>query len=215
MRGEMARALGGLKDLYDGGADPAAVLVALAEFVHLVTRLKLAPEAVEDAAITPEERARGAGFAARLSMPVLTRAWQLLSKGLQEVKDSDRPLAAADMVLVRLAYAADLPTPDEALRKLAALTDDFSTPGAGIRRADRRARRRPVARGRRDRFGRAPGAAPRRGGGGASARARRRFRSIGRGDGARAAARRSGAGYASFDLRRCRGAGRDSTATSN
>jgi DNA polymerase-3 subunit gamma/tau len=130
MRGEMARALGGLKDLYDGGADPAAVLVALAEFVHLVTRLKLAPEAVEDAAITPEERARGAGFAARLSMPVLTRAWQLLSKGLQEVKDSDRPLAAADMVLVRLAYAADLPTPDEALRKLAALTDNFSTPGA-------------------------------------------------------------------------------------
>ena len=129
MRGEMARALGGLKDLYDGGADPAAVLVALAEFVHLVTRLKLAPEAVEDAAITPEERARGAGFAARLSMPVLTRAWQLLSKGLQEVKDSDRPLAAADMVLVRLAYAADLPTPDEALRKLAALTDNFSTPG--------------------------------------------------------------------------------------
>ncbi|MGO9675404.1 MAG: DNA polymerase III subunit gamma/tau [Methylocella sp.] len=131
MRGEMARALGGLKDLYDGGADPAAVLVALAEFVHLVTRLKLAPEAVEDAAITPEERARGAGFAASLSMPVLTRAWQLLSKGLQEVKDSDRPLAAADMVLVRLAYAADLPTPDEALRKLAALTDNFSAPGAG------------------------------------------------------------------------------------
>jgi DNA polymerase-3 subunit gamma/tau len=130
VRGEMARALGGLKDLYDGGADPAAVLVALAEFVHLVTRLKLAPEAVEDAAITPEERARGVGFAARLSMPVLTRAWQLLSKGLLEVKDSDRPLAAADMVLVRLAYAADLPTPDEALRKLAALTDNFSTPGA-------------------------------------------------------------------------------------
>ena len=63
-------------------------------------------------------------------MPVLTRAWQLLSKGLLEVKNCGRPLAAADMVLVRLAYAADLPTPDEALRKLAALTDNFSTPGA-------------------------------------------------------------------------------------
>jgi DNA polymerase-3 subunit gamma/tau len=143
MRGEMTQALGGLKDLYDAGADPAAVLVELAEFVHLVTRLKLAPAAVEDAAITPEERERGAGFAASLSTPVLTRAWQLLSKGLQEVKDSDRPLAAADMVLVRLAYAADLPTPDEALRKLAALTADFSAPAAGGRETVRTASAAP------------------------------------------------------------------------
>jgi DNA polymerase-3 subunit gamma/tau len=120
MQGKMALALGGLKDLYDRGADPAAVLVELAEFVHLVTRLKLAPETIEDPSITPDERTRGLQFADALSMPVLTRAWQLLSKGLQEVKESVRPLAAADMVLVRLAYAADLPTPDEALRKLAA-----------------------------------------------------------------------------------------------
>ena len=145
MRGEMAQSLGGLKELYDGGADPAAVLIELAEFVHLVTRLKLAPAAVEDAAITQEERERGAGFAASLSTPVLTRAWQLLSKGLQEVKDSDRPLAAADMVLVRLAYAADLPTPDEALRKLAALTNDFSAPAAGARETARLADAAPSA----------------------------------------------------------------------
>jgi DNA polymerase-3 subunit gamma/tau len=120
MRGEMAQALGGMKELYDRGADPAEILVELAEFVHLVTRLKLAPEAVDDSTITPDERARGGQFAEALSIPVLTRAWQLLAKGLQELKDSTRPLAAADMVLVRLAYAADLPTPDEALRGLAA-----------------------------------------------------------------------------------------------
>jgi DNA polymerase-3 subunit gamma/tau len=119
MQGKMEESLGGLKDLYDGGADPASILVELAEFVHLVTRLKLAPEAAHDAAITPDERSRGLRFSDLLSMPVLTRAWQLLVKGLQEVKESPRPLASADMVLVRLAYAADLPTPDEALRKLA------------------------------------------------------------------------------------------------
>jgi DNA polymerase-3 subunit gamma/tau len=131
----MAGALAGLKDLHDGGADPEAVLVELAEFVHLVTRLKLAPKAVEDAAITPDERSRGTTLAATLGMPVLTRAWQMLSKGLLEVKDSARPLAAADMVLVRLAYAADLPTPDEALRKLATLTNEFTTPVEGGRTA--------------------------------------------------------------------------------
>ena len=103
MRGQMAEALGILKDLYDLGADPAEVLVGLAEFVHLVTRLKLVPEAAQDASLTPEERTRGSGFRQELSMPVLTRAWQLLLKGLREVKDSPRPLAAADMVLVRLA----------------------------------------------------------------------------------------------------------------
>jgi DNA polymerase-3 subunit gamma/tau len=122
MRGRMAEALASLKDLYDLGADPAQILTDLAAFVHLVTRLKLVPETAENSSITPYERSRGGVFAKDLSMPVLTRAWQLLVKGLQEVKDSPWPLAAADMVLVRLAYAADLPTPDEALRKLAGAT---------------------------------------------------------------------------------------------
>ncbi len=118
MRGDIATALGGLKDLYDEGADPGGLLAALADFVHLVTRLKLVPEAAKDASLTGEERVRGQAFAAQLSLPVLTRAWQMLAKGLQDVKDAPRPLAAADMVLVRLAYAADLPTPDETIRRL-------------------------------------------------------------------------------------------------
>jgi len=120
MGGRMGSALNLLKELYDCGADPAEVLAALADFIHLVTRLKLVPEAAQDHVLTPDERERGSHFAASLSMPVLTRAWQLLLKGLREVKESPRPLAAADMVLVRIGYAADLPTPDEALRKLTA-----------------------------------------------------------------------------------------------
>jgi DNA polymerase-3 subunit gamma/tau len=124
MRGKIAEALSGIDELYDGGADPAQVLVDLAGFVHLVTRLKLVPAAVHDGSITPDEGRRGAELAQALSIPVLTRAWQLLLNGLEDVKDSPRPLAAAHMVLVRLAYAADLPTPDEALRKLDALQRD-------------------------------------------------------------------------------------------
>ena len=118
MKGDMAAALGTLKELHDTGGEPGQILVDLADFVHFVTRLKLVPEAAADPAASPEERVRGKIFAKSLSMAVLTRAWQLLLKGLQEVKDSPRPLAAADMVLVRLAYAADLPPPDEVLRRL-------------------------------------------------------------------------------------------------
>ncbi len=119
MKGDIAAALASLKALYDAGADPGRVLGELAEFVHFVTRLKLAPESGKDPSITEEERVRGDEIAEKLSLAVLSRAWQLLLKGLQEVRDSPRPLAAADMVLVRLAYAADLPTPDEVLRRLA------------------------------------------------------------------------------------------------
>jgi DNA polymerase III subunit gamma/tau len=140
LRGQMAEALGILKELYDFGADPSEVLAGLAEFVHLVARLKLVPDAAQDPSLTPEERTRGQQFSQLLSMPVLTRAWQLLLKGLREVKDSPRPLAAADMVLVRIGFAADLPTPDEALRKFAAMTSgeahEVSRPrdaGAGAR----------------------------------------------------------------------------------
>ncbi len=120
MKGEVAAALDGLKALYDEGADPGGMLAALADFTHLVTRLKLVPDAARDPSLTGEERERGQAFAARLGLPVLTRAWQMLSKGLADVKDAPRPLAAADMVLVRLAYAADLPTPDDVIRRLQA-----------------------------------------------------------------------------------------------
>ncbi|MEA2759985.1 MAG: polymerase subunit gamma/tau [Methylobacteriaceae bacterium] len=118
MSGDMPAALALLKEQHDTSADPAQVLGELAEFTHLVTKLKLAPGAPKDAALTEEEQRRGAEFADKLSIPVLTRTWQILLKGLQEVREAPRPLAAADMVLVRIAYAADLPSPAEAIRQL-------------------------------------------------------------------------------------------------
>jgi DNA polymerase III subunit gamma/tau len=118
MAGDMPAALSLLKEQHDTGADPAQVLSELAEFTHAVTKLKLTPDAPKDAALTEEEQLRGTQFANKLSIPVLTRTWQILLKGLQEVREAPRPLAAADMVLVRMAYAADLPTPADALRQL-------------------------------------------------------------------------------------------------
>ena len=132
MKGDMAAALTTLRDLHDSGGEPGQILVDLADFVHFVTRLKLVPAAADDPGASPEERVRGKIFAGQLSMAVLTRAWQLLLKGVQEVKDSPRPLAAADMVVVRLAYAADLPPPDEVLRRL---TQGGATSGTGTPRA--------------------------------------------------------------------------------
>jgi DNA polymerase-3 subunit gamma/tau len=118
LKGEVADALKELRDQYDSGADPAVVLSDLAEFTHFVTRVKLVPSVAEDLSLSEAERVRGKAFAAQLSMRVLSRTWQMLLKGMTEVQQATRPVAAAEMLLVRIAYAADLPTPDEAIRAL-------------------------------------------------------------------------------------------------
>jgi DNA polymerase-3 subunit gamma/tau len=118
MRADVAAAIKELRDQYDSGADPAMVLGDLAEFTHFVTRVKIVPALADDVALTEAERVRGRAFAAKLSMRVLARTWQMLLKGIAEVEAAGRPVDAAEMVLVRLAYAADLPTPDEVIRLL-------------------------------------------------------------------------------------------------
>ena len=118
MRADISRALQELRDQYDTGADPAMVLGDLAEFTHFVTRVKIVPAVADDVSLTEAERSRGRAFAAKLSMRVLARTWQMLLKGIAEVEAAGRPVDAAEMVLVRIAYAADLPTPDEVIRSL-------------------------------------------------------------------------------------------------
>lgn len=119
MRGDIAGALTELRDQYDSGADPLIVLTDLAEFTHFVTRVKAVPTVAEDRSLPEAERLRGRALAAALSMRTLSRAWQMLFRGLAEVGGAAKPIAAAEMVLVRIAYAADLPTPDEVIRTLA------------------------------------------------------------------------------------------------
>jgi DNA polymerase-3 subunit gamma/tau len=143
MRADIARALQELRDQYDTGADPAMVLGDLAEFTHFVTRVKVVPAVADDVSLTEAERTRGRAFAAKLSMRVLARTWQMLLKGIAEVEAAGRPIAAAEMVLVRIAYAADLPTPDEVIRSLgdsARGNGSGATPSAPASRADMPAR---------------------------------------------------------------------------
>ncbi|MBX3506675.1 MAG: DNA polymerase III subunit gamma/tau [Parvibaculum sp.] len=118
MKGDIGGALTELRAQYDVGADPAVVLSDLAELTHWLTRLKLVESASDDVAMSETERRRGAEMAKALPIRVLSRTWQMLLKGLTEVQASARPIAAAEMVLVRLAYVADGPGPEELLEQL-------------------------------------------------------------------------------------------------
>ena len=116
MRGDAPAVVAALAEMHDSGADPVVILQDLLELTHWVTRLKVAPDAA--AASADSERAQGQAMAAKLSMASLTRAWSLLMKGLQETLSAPSPLRAAEMALIRLCYAADLPSPSDAIKAL-------------------------------------------------------------------------------------------------
>ena len=138
-KGDIAGAFNEFREQYDVGADPVVVLSDLAEFVNFVTRVKVVPATADNLALGETERTRGREFAAKLSMRVLSRMWQMLLKGIAEVQGATRPQAAAEMVLVRIAYAADLPTPDEAIRMIDQNGGASPSPGGNAAGASSRA----------------------------------------------------------------------------
>ena len=116
--GNVTDALGNLRAQYDLGADPVLVLQDLMDLVHWLTRLKAVPTSPDRAARTAAEQERGRASATKVSMPTLARAWSMLLKGLDEAAQAPDPMAAVEMVLVRLAYVADMPSPAEVVEKL-------------------------------------------------------------------------------------------------
>lgn len=119
MRGDIAGVLKEFRAQYDVGADPSVVLSDLADFNHLVTRIRFTPEVAHDMSLSEDERIRGLEFSKTLPIRALSRCWQMLLKGIAEVEASSKPVQAAEMLLIRLAHSADLPTLDEALKAIA------------------------------------------------------------------------------------------------
>ncbi len=118
MRGDAAAALSELAAQYSDGADPVAVLRDLAEITHWVSVIKITPATAEDPTVGPDERLRGADLAGRLDLRILARMWQMLLKSLEEVAHAPNAMMAAEMAVIRMTHVADLPTPDELIRKL-------------------------------------------------------------------------------------------------
>jgi DNA polymerase-3 subunit gamma/tau len=139
MRGDAKGALDLMGALYTAGADPAVVVQDLLELTHWLTRIKLVPQAAEAPGVPEAERVRGGAMAGKLTTAQLARVWQMLLKGLTEVQTAPMPLQAAEMVLIRLTHAADLPTPADLVRQIqnvggAANADRPPTSGGAVER---------------------------------------------------------------------------------
>ncbi len=118
MKGDTPAMLALLDNFYKNGADPLQILQDLLELTHYLTKSKVSPDAAKDQALPEAERIRGTALAQTLSIPVLTRNWQMLLKGVSEVQHASRPQQALEMVLIRLVYASDQPTPGDVLKQL-------------------------------------------------------------------------------------------------
>ena len=139
-RGDTKAALAGLDALHRDGAEPGQVLADLAEAVHAAARCKAAGADAGAEGLSAEEKRRAAALADRLSTPLLARAWQMLLKGWEEAAKAPNGRAAAEMVLIRIAYTADLPAPDEVIRSLGGPEAAGARRRQGARRATTAAR---------------------------------------------------------------------------
>lgn len=118
LEGRVPAVMDGLARQYDLGMDPAQLVRELLALVHAITRQRMAPR--PDPALAAEEQAALDGWAQALSFPRLSMLWQLLLKGLAEVEMAPVPLQAAEMLLLRLCHAADLPDPAALVKQIEA-----------------------------------------------------------------------------------------------
>jgi len=129
MRGQAGEAIETFRTLYGYGANPDQVMLDLLDHCHGASVAKaIGPQAL----VLPKEQAqRLAAIGASVSAGTLSRIWQLTLKAYDEVRRAPDAAAAVDMTLIRLAYAADLPGPEEALKKLQAGEPPVGGPGGG------------------------------------------------------------------------------------
>ena len=118
MKGKISNALKILADDYRNGTEPNVVVKDLLEIVHWLTKVKVCPELLNNSQISEIDLSQGRILSTELSMATLTRAWQLLLKGLNEVALAPSPINATEMLLIRLAYLSNLPTPADLVKKL-------------------------------------------------------------------------------------------------
>ena len=118
MQGEIGQALEKLGELHERGAEPEMVIRDLLEISHWLTRLKVAGSGEETGGTHAFDAARGKAIAVKLPLAVLSRCWQMLLKGLDDLRIAPSPLIAAEMLIIRLAHAAEIPSAEAMLTML-------------------------------------------------------------------------------------------------
>ena len=115
LSGKTENVISSLAEQYKNGANPVTVLQDLINVTHLVTKTRIIPSSVEESSVSEEEREFAKKMAVSVSIAVLSKIWQMLIKGVSEMQIAPVQIDALEMILIRIAYSAELPTPAEIL----------------------------------------------------------------------------------------------------
>ncbi|WP_370931766.1 DNA polymerase III subunit gamma/tau [Bartonella sp. DGB1] len=118
INGQIPQLLDKFNEFYCLGADPFSIISDMSIFTHELTKLKFVPDSQSMFLDTSDIYNQKVSLSKKLSIRSLSRIWQMLLKGLEEVKSAPKPQQAAEMLLIRIAHAADLPHLDQILSKL-------------------------------------------------------------------------------------------------
>lgn len=118
LSGNMSELIVKLQEVYKNGANPTAIINDLINITHQLTKVLLLPAFIKDEKLSETDRKYLQEFAAKTNVALLARIWQMLIKGLGEIQYAPVPIDALEMVLVRIAYSAHLPTPAELLESV-------------------------------------------------------------------------------------------------
>ena len=116
--GNMQTLLLKLKEMYQNGANPTVIINDLINITHNLTKTLLLPSFVEDPSLSENEKTFLKETSAKMNVALLSRLWQMLIKGMSEIQTAPVPIDALEMVLVRVAYSANLPSPAELLESI-------------------------------------------------------------------------------------------------
>ena len=121
--GNIQEALGVIKLQTERGGDPLNIITNLGEIIHESTLLKVAKEKKDNLVLGPENFTRLIALQEKLDIKKLSRFWQMTLKASEEIKNSFNAFSALEMVVIRMAYVSDLPSPEEIINSLE--TDDM------------------------------------------------------------------------------------------
>jgi len=122
MEGDIFSALEKLRYFYQEGANPLRIIEDFLDLTHWLQCLKISPALAEEITLTNEKREKGLELVQSLSIPTLTRVWQILLKGFEEVKRAPSPQKALEVIVIRLTHIAPLPSLNELLEGISELS---------------------------------------------------------------------------------------------
>lgn len=123
MDGNMSALVSKLQEIYKNGANPTAILSDLIGITHSLTKILLIPDFIKDDRLSETDRNFLKEMSAKTNIALLSRIWQMLIKGLGEIQNAPVPIDALEMILIRIAYSANLPTPAELLESVKKKSD--------------------------------------------------------------------------------------------